>query len=210
MTAFLVVDDHELMRKGVGQLLLGLRPGATVIEVGKADDALAALHTQRIALVVLDLGLQGRSGIDLLAEVHRQWPTQLVLVLSGFAESSWARRALAAGARGFISKTSAAEELRGAVLHVLDGGRYVSESLAQGLAADLAAGVARTPLELLSTRELEVLRQVARGSSLKEIASNLHLSEKTVGTYRARLATKLSLSTNVELTRFALEHGIAD
>jgi len=210
MTSFLLVDDHELMRQGVRQLLLALRPGATVTDVGTAEDALASLRTTRVDLVVLDLGLKGRSGFDLLSDLHRELPEQLVLVLSGYTEVAWARRALAAGARGYVAKTSAADELGTAVVRVLGGGRYVSPELAEGLAADLESGPSCSPLESLSGRELEVLRLVASGSSLKEIAAQLHLSEKTVGTYRSRLATKLGCSSNVELTRLALLHGLAD
>ena len=100
MTSFLLVDDHELMRQGVRQLLLALRPDATVSDVGTAEDALACLRATRVDLVVLDLGLKGRSGFDLLSDLHRERPDQLVLVLSGYTEVAWARRALAAGARG--------------------------------------------------------------------------------------------------------------
>ncbi|MDP1823714.1 MAG: response regulator transcription factor [Archangium sp.] len=210
MATFLVVDDHELMRSAVRHLLLALRPGSTIEEAGTADLAQQAVERARVDLVVLDLGLEGRSGLDLLAELNRKWPEQRVLVLSGYSEDSWARRALASGARGYVAKSAAADELRGAVSHVLEGGRYVSAALAEGLAADLGSGVVRTPLELLSARELEVLRQVAKGASLKETAAVLHLSQKTVETYRARIAAKLGLSSNVALTRFALRNGIID
>lgn len=210
MTSFLLVDDHELMRQGVRQLLLALRPGATITEAGTADEALASIRAARVDLVLLDLGLKGRSGFDLLSDLHREWPEQLVLVLSGYTEVSWARRALGSGARGYVSKTSAAEELEHAVTRVLNGGRYASPALAESLVSDLASGPTGSPLESLSGRELEVLRLVATGSSLKEIAAQLHLSEKTVGTYRSRLATKLGCSSNVELTRLALLHGLAD
>lgn len=210
MTSFLLVDDHELMRQGVRQLLLALRPGATVTEAGTADEALASIRAARVDLVLLDLGLKGRSGFDLLSDLHREWPEQLVLVLSGYTEVSSARRALGSGARGYVSKTSAAEELEHAVTRVLNGGHYVSPALAEALAADLESGPSGSPLESLSGRELEVLRLVATGSSLKEIAAQLHLSEKTVGTYRARLATKLGCSSNVELTRIAMVHGLID
>lgn len=210
MAAFLIVDDHELMRQGVRLLLSELVAGSSFEEAGSTETALEQLRQARFELVILDLGFQGRGGLDLLGEIHRLWPEQRVLVLSGYTEASFARRALAVGAQGFVAKTSAADELRGAVLHVLEGGRYVSACLAEGLAGDLAAGVVKTPLETLSNRELEVVRQVAMGSSVKAIAALLHLSEKTVETYRARISQKLSVSSNVELTRFALRNGLVD
>jgi DNA-binding NarL/FixJ family response regulator len=205
----LLVDDHGVVRAGLALLLRAALPR---VELGEATDIVSAqqaIDAHDWSLVILDINLPGRSGLELLQALSASHPKLPVLVMSAYPESGFASRSLRLGARGYVTKSSAADELVGAVTQVLAGRRYVSRALAEQL-ADEVVHEDLEPLKRLSHRELEVLRLVARGRSLKEIASELNLSEKTIGTYRARLGEKLGLRSNVELTRFAIQHGLVD
>lgn len=210
MTRFLVVDDHEVVRRGTRQVLAEGFPGAAFGEAGAAPDALARLAAERWDLLVLDINLPGRSGLEVLEDVQRQWPKLPVLVLSGYPEEEFAVRCLRLGAAGYLTKSSASDELVAAARKALDGGKYVTAALAERLAAVLGGGLRGEPHEALSSRELQVVKLVASGKTMKEIAAELHLSEKTIATYRARIAEKLGVSTNVELTRYALQHKLVE
>ncbi len=210
MRRLLVVDDHEVVRRGTRQVLAEGFPGAAFGEAGTAAEALAALQAGRWDLLVLDINLPGRSGLEVLEDVRRQWPQLPVLVLSAYPEEEFAVRCLRLGASGYLTMSSAADELVAAARKALEGGKYVTAALAERLAAVLGGGVQSEPHEALSGRELQVVRLVATGRSMKEIAAELHLSEKTIATYRARIADKLGLSTNVELTRYALQHKLVE
>ena len=202
----LLVDDHEIVRRGLAALLRAELPGVVLSEASTVAQALELVGKEAFSLVVLDLNLPGRSGFELLAQVASTLP---VLVLSGYPESGFAARALKQGARGYVTKATAATELVSAVQHVLAGRRYVSRALAEAL-AEAVVSDDPNPVSRLSHRELEVIRLIAQGRSLREIALELNLSEKTIGTYRARLGEKLGLKTNVDLTRFALQHQLID
>ncbi|MBL8941357.1 MAG: response regulator transcription factor [Archangium sp.] len=202
----LLVDDHEIVRRGLAALLRAELPGVVLSEASTVAQALELVGKETFSLVVLDLNLPGRSGFELLAQVASTLP---VLVLSGYPESGFAARALKQGARGYVTKATAATELVSAVQHVLAGRRYVSRALAEAL-AEAVVSDDPNPVSRLSHRELEVIRLIAQGRSLREIALELNLSEKTIGTYRARLGEKLGLKTNVDLTRFALQHQLID
>lgn len=206
----LVVDDHEVVRRGLRLVLSEGLPGAELGEAGSADQALATLAFEPWDLLLLDINIPGRSGLDVLEEVRRRWPRLPVLVVSAYPEEEFAVRCLRLGASGYVTKSSASDELLAAVRKVLAGGRYVTASLAERLAAVIGGDVRHQPHEALSTRELQVVRLVATGHTLREIAAELRLSEKTVGTYRARIAEKLGLSSNVELTRYALQHKLVE
>jgi DNA-binding NarL/FixJ family response regulator len=179
-------------------------------EAATYAQAISRLHDQRWELVLLDLNMPGRGGLDLLAEVRRLWPRLLVLVVSAYAEEEFALRCLRLGAQGYVMKTAGSKELVAAVRKVLGGGKYVTPLLAERLAAAAGGDLSQPPHELLSARELQVLRLVAMGRSLKEIADELRLSERTIATYRARLATKLGLCSNVEIARYAMQHRLVD
>ncbi len=210
MTHFLLVDDHEVMRAGIRQVLSGGFPAAAFDEAGTAADGLARLEAGGTDLVVLDLAMPGRGGLELLEEVKRRWPRLPAIVLSAYPEEEFAIRCLKLGASGYVAKSSAAHELVTACRTALEGRKYVTPLLAERL-ANLVDGTApHAQHETLSPRELQVLRLVASGRSLKEIAAELALGEKTISTYRQRIAVKLGLSTNVELTRYALHHGLVD
>lgn len=210
MIAVLVVDDHEVVRRGLRQVLAEGFPGARVGEADGAATATAQLSAGHWDLVLLDVNLPGPGGLALLDEVKRAWPRLPVLVVSAYPEGEFAVRCLRLGASGYVTKDCAGDELVAAVRKVLAGGRYVSAALAERLAG-LISGLERPPPhEALSRRELEVLQLVARGRTLKEVAVALEIAEKTAATYRARVSEKLGLSSNVELTRYALKHGLGD
>jgi two-component system, NarL family, invasion response regulator UvrY len=206
----LIADDHEIVRRGLRDILADEFPKLRVTEARHAREALEAARKQTWDLVLLDIKMPGRSGLDVLEELKTLHPKTPVLVISAFPEEEYALRAFKLGAAAYVSKEGASDELLAAVHKALAGGRYVTPSLAERLAATLSGETPATPHEALSNRELEVLRLVAAGKTIKEVAAELNLSEKTVGTYRLRLSKKMGLSTNVELARYALQHRLVD
>lgn len=210
MLKILVVDDHELVRRGLKQFLEEEYPRAKFGESGEVAEARALLKKHDWNLIVLDINLPGGSGLDLLEEARRLRPTAAILMLSSYPEEEFAVRAFKRGASGYLTKSSVADEMLRAVKRVLAGGKYVSASMAETLASALGAPEVDAPHDLLSPRELEVLRRVALGHKIKAIAVDFSLSEKTIATYRARISEKLGLGTNVELTRYAMQHGLVE
>jgi two-component system, NarL family, invasion response regulator UvrY len=210
MNRFLIVDDHAVLRRG----LLGLlRDEYADLQVGEARDAREAnalLLQQEWDIVVLDINLPGPSGLEVLAEIRRLHARTRVLVLSAYSEEEIALRAFQLGATGYLNKQTAFDELLVAVRRILAGGKYVTSSLAERMAATLGGEIQAAPHEALSARELQVLRLIAMGRTLKEIAAELAVSEKTVATYRARISEKMRLGTKVELTRYALQHKLVE
>jgi two-component system, NarL family, invasion response regulator UvrY len=206
----LIADDHEVLRRGLKDILADEFPKLRVTEARNAQEALEAARQQSWDLALLDIKMPGRSGLEVLEELKRLHPKMPVVIISAFPEEEYALRAFKLGALGYVSKEGASDELLAAVRKALAGGRYVTPALAEKLAATLSGETPVTPHETLSNRELEVLRLIAAGKTLKEVAAELNLSEKTVGTYRLRLAKKMSLSTNVELARYALQHKLVD
>ncbi|MGD0947542.1 MAG: response regulator transcription factor [Candidatus Binatia bacterium] len=210
MTTILIADDHAVVRRGLRDILAEAFPEANIAEAGDSGQATQLLLKQAFDLVVLDINMPGRSGLEVLEEARRLRPRTRVLVLSVYPEEAFAIRAFKLGAAGYLNKQSAPEELVAAVKRVLAGGKYVTAVLAERLAAVLGAEIEQAPHETLSNRELQVLRLIATGKTLKEIAAELSLSEKTVATYRVRITDKVGLSTNVELARYALQHRLVD
>jgi DNA-binding NarL/FixJ family response regulator len=207
MYRVLLVDDHAVVRKGVKAILEDQLPGVTVVEAASGAEALPLLD-QPLDVVVLDLSMPGRSGIDLLAEMKHRKPKLPILIMSLFGEEQFAARALRAGASGYLTKSAAPEQLVTAIAKVARGGRYVSESFAEQLAASFGEASDRPLHEGLSDREFEVLRRIASGKSVGEIASEMHLSVNTISTYRTRLLQKMKMSSNAELMRYALDHDL--
>jgi DNA-binding NarL/FixJ family response regulator len=207
MQRVLLVDDHPVVRKGMKAILAEGIPGVVVDEAGDGDEALARLSTP-YDVVVLDLAMPGRSGIDLLVEIRHRHPKLPVLIMSLHGEEQFAVRALKAGASGYLTKAAAAEHLVAAVAKVARGGRYVTEALAERLAAGVGSDGESAPHEKLSHREFEVMRGIASGKTASEVAAEMKLSVKTVSTYRARLLEKMGMSTNAELTRYAIENHL--
>ena len=210
MMRILLVDDHEILRHGLKQLLGEIFPDAVFGEAATVVQARAMMVGQLLHLMLLDINLPGGSGLDLLEEARRNQAGVVVLVLSSYPEEEFAVRAFQAGADGYLTKGSVSSELYVAVKKVLAGGKYVSAALAEKLARVLSVPSLQLPHESLSPRELDVLLLVAKGRTIKEIAGELCLGEKTIATYRKRAADKLGLTTNVELARYALQHRLVD
>ena len=208
--AVLVADDHPLFRRGIVELLAETPDMQVVAETGTADEVLAGLRRADVDVVVLDLGMPGTNGVDLLDRIRREWPALPVLVLTVYPEDLYAVRALRAGAAGYLTKDSAAEELIQAIQRVRAGRRWVSPRLAEHLAALLERDPDRPAHDALSNREFEVLRRIGAGQTATLISRSLHLSPKTVSTYRARILEKLDLRTTSDLIRYALKHGLTD
>lgn len=204
----LIADDHPVVRRGLKQIL---SESAAIAEVGEAADPQQVLDLARSRdwdVIVLDLALPGRGGLDVLKELKQDRPKRPVLILSMHAENQYAVRALRAGASGYLTKETASDTLLAAIGKVARGGRYVTPSLAEQLAARLHVDDAQPLHATLSDREFQVLRFLASGSTVGEIAALLSLSVKTISTYRARILEKTGLRNNAELMKYALEQGL--
>ena len=210
MYRLLMVDDHALVRRGLRSILEEDLPGVRVEEAGDAREGLAALRRDPADAVVLDIGLPDRNGLDLLKRIRQEWPQLPVLVLSMYDEQQYGLRVMRAGASGYLTKSSAPENLVLAIQRVLHGGRYVSPSLAESLASHLSGEEQVEPHSRLSDREFQVLRLIASGHSVSEIARALCLSVKTVSTHRTRLLKKMQLKNNAELTHYAISRRLVD
>jgi two-component system invasion response regulator UvrY len=210
MLKVLIADDHTVVRHGLKEILTRELGKIKIAEARDAREATALLTKDKWDLVLLDINMPGRSGLEVLNDARQLCPTAAVLVLTAFPEKEFAIRAFKLGAAGYLNKQSAFDELLTAVKHVLGGKKYVTASMAEILASNLGAEQKQVPHETLSNRELQVLRMIAAGRTLKEIASELSLSEKTVGTYRMRITEKMQLANNVELTRYALQHQLVE
>ena len=206
----LITDDHAVLRRGLKQILEDGFGRIQFGEAANASEAVAHVAREHWDLVMLDITMPGRSGLDALKEIKAVKPNMRVLVLSVHSEDQFAVRVLKAGASGFLNKDSAPEELVKAVRKVLGGGRYVSTSLAEKLAMKLDKPGDQLPHQTLSDREFQVLRMIGSGKTVSEIATELSLSVKTVSTYRARILEKMNLNTNAELTRYSFEHKLVE
>jgi two-component system invasion response regulator UvrY len=208
MKKVLIIDDHEVLREGVKRVL-GKQPSMpTFGEASSFQEALKLLREQDWDVAVLDISLGDRSGLEILKELKQIRPRLPVLVLTMHSEEQFARRALKAGASGYITKDSPRAELVTAVNKVMSGGRYISAAVAEKLVFDRDLG--RPPHEGLSEREFEVLRLIASGKTVGEIASLLSLSDSTISTYRGRILEKMRMKTNAELTHYAIQNKLAD
>jgi len=208
MPRVLIADDHAVVRAGLRQLLESDTSIREICEAATGRETLELLHGRDWDLLLLDIFMPDRSGLDILRHVHTAHPRTRVLVLSGLPERQYALNVLRAGASGFISKESAAEELLKAVKLVLSGHRYVSSSLADLLVSDLDGDPAQPLHARLSQREFQILCKLASGRSVSEIAAELCLSVKTVSTYRSRILEKMNFTTNADLTTYALHSGL--
>src|SRR5256885_966861 len=210
MKRILIIDDHEVLREGVKRIF-DKPPGSVVFgEASTAPEALKRLREQHWDVAVLDLNLGGRDGLEVLKEMRQIRPRLPVLILSMHSEEMFARRAFKAGASGYITKDIPRSELVSAINKVIEGGSYVSPTLAEELVVDLRRGTDRPPHELLSDREFEVTRLIASGKTVSEIADMLSLSAGTISTYRMRILEKMGMKTNAELTRYAIHNGLVE
>jgi len=210
MIRILIVDDHVVVRDGVKKIFHEKPDEAVFGEASTVEEALQLIHEGCWDVVVLDISLGQRSGLDVLQELKQLRPKLPVLIFSMHAEEQYARRAFKAGAAGYITKDSARAELVTAINKVIAGGKYVSPALAEKLVFDMARGTDGPPHEALSQREFEVMRLIALGKAISEIAEFLSLSERTISTYRARILEKMSMKTNAELTHYAVKNSLVE
>lgn len=208
MTRVLIADDHAIVRRGLERIIRDEFGDWEIGEAGTADEVMRQVRDATWDVMVLDISLPDRSGLDLLVEIKALRPSLPVLILSMHAESQYAMRALKCGASGYVSKESASAELVNALKRVMGGGKYVSAAVAESL-ADVALGnSSSTPHEGLSNREFTVLVGLGQGRAVGELAAELGLSVKTVSTYRSRMLEKMGLRTNADLVRYVIEHGL--
>jgi DNA-binding NarL/FixJ family response regulator len=210
MKRILVADDHSIVRKGLKETLEEELGKLHFGEAGNNQQVLEQVWKEKWDLVMLDINMEERSGLEVLEEIRKARPKLPVLILSMYPVEEFGVRALKLGAAGYINKQSAPEELVTAVRSVLSGGRYISAALADRLAADVQRGTEIPLHQSLSTREYQVMRMIAKGSTLKEIAAELSISVKTVGTYHTRILTKMGLRNDIQLTRYALLNKLVD
>lgn len=210
MKRVLIADDHALMRKGLKETLEDEFGQMTFGEAENSAQVLEMVTKQKWDLLLLDINMEGRSGLDALADIRKIKPKLPVLILSMYPEQDFAVRALKLGASGYISKRLASDELVAAVKKAFEGGRYITPTVADQLAADLNRESGRKPHETLSNREFQIMQMIASGKSLKEIAAELRISVKTVGTYHGRLLGKMGMNSDIELTRYALMNKLVE
>jgi DNA-binding NarL/FixJ family response regulator len=207
MNRILIVDDHPLMRQGLAMTIDPEPDLSVVAQAEDAEQALEALEENNLDLAIVDISLPGMSGLELLKHMQALKPELKVLVVSRHDEALYAERAIRAGARGYVMKLEASEVIVKAIRRILNGGIFVSDEINERLLLGLARGrdsLAKSPLEVLSDRELEVFELTGRGQSTREIAEKLHLSIKTVESYRARIKDKLNLGNAAELMQHAV------
>lgn len=210
MTRIVLVDDHAIVRRGL-RGILEENPGFQVVgEAGDWGELRRVLREHAVDVVVLDIGLPGRSGIEIVQSLVEEHPTVKVLMLSIYPEDQYGLRALKSGAAGYLNKSSAPEELVRAVETVASGRKYVSGALAQALVDNLTGATDEAPHERLSNREFQTLCLIAQGKRLADIAEALALSPKTVSVYRARILEKMGLANNAELTHYALKNKLVE
>ncbi len=205
-----IADDHEIIRRGLKQLLSSEEDFRVVGEASNAAVLLELLKKIRCDVLLLDISMPGRSGIEVLKDLHRFFPSVRVLVLSIFLEDQYALRAIKLGACGYLTKETAADKLIHAIRKVAAGKKFITETLAENMALHLAEKEAEKPHECLSEREFEVMKMLASGKSVSQIAGELFIHIKTVSTYRKRILEKLHLKNNVELVRYCMEHHLID
>jgi DNA-binding NarL/FixJ family response regulator len=208
MKRILIIDDHEIVRDGLKNILNEEPEDIAFGEASTSPEALSLAAEHDWDVVVLDLSLGGRSGLEILKELKQIRPRLPVLILSMHSEEQYARRAFKAGAAGYITKDSPRAELVKAINKVATGGKYVSPALAEELVVDLERRGDLPPHENLSDREFEVMRLIASGKTVGEIASLLSLSDSTISTYRARILDKMGMRTNAELTHYAIKNNL--
>ncbi|MGC9471995.1 MAG: response regulator [Bacteroidales bacterium] len=206
MIRVLIIDDHPIVRQGISQILSELDVVVETTGAGTVEEGLKRFLKEKYDVVLLDISMPGRSGLDAIKDFKKIGPSVPVLMLSMFPEEQYAIRAMRSGASGYLTKNSAPDELVAAVKKVLDGGKYITLSLAEKIFDGLDGS--DEPTRKLSDREREVLLGITRGKTIREIAAYLHLNEKTVSTYRSRLLEKLSLSSNADIVRYALREGL--
>jgi DNA-binding NarL/FixJ family response regulator len=210
MYRILIADDHPIVRRGLRQILEENRSVSNVDEAETGREALEKVKKGKFDMILLDISMPGMSGLETLEEIKRLKPALPVLILSIYPEEEYAVRVLKTGASGYLTKKSAPDELITAIRKLARGERYISPSLAELLATHLTGETEKPHHESLSNREFQVMRMIASGKSLKEIAGDMSLSPKTISTFRTRILQKLDLKSNAELIQYALKHGLME
>ncbi len=200
----ILVDDHEIVRKGLRQIIHDEFFHSEIEEAACADEAIRMIRHQKFDLVISDITMPGRSGLELLKQIHQEFPSLPVLILSIHREDQYAIRALKAGASGYLAKDSASLELIKAIRQVLSGRKYISPTVGELLAGGMSDKQIQYPHELLSDREFEVMKLIGNGKSVSEIAEQLSLSVATISTYRTRILEKVQLSSNADIIRYTI------
>jgi two-component system invasion response regulator UvrY len=207
MIRILIADDHSIVRRGLKEILLEEFPDAVVTAVSDGNELLREARASEYNIVISDLSMPGRNGLETLKQAKEEFPKLPVLILSMHPEDQYAIRVLRAGAAGYLSKESASDELVNAVRKILSGKKYITSDIAEKLAENLEHS-SKELHEMLSDREFDVLKMLASGKTVSEIADGLSLSVTTVSTYRARILFKTKMKTNAELTHYAIENKL--
>jgi two-component system invasion response regulator UvrY len=205
---FLIADDHAIVRKGLGQILREEFPDSIIQEVANSNEVLEQVRKDIWDIILLDISMPGRNGIETLKQIRTEGIKAPVLMLSMHPEEQYAIRVLKAGASGFMNKESATDELLVAVRKILSGKKYITNSVAEKLAETMTDKGGKSAHELLSDREMQVLQLLSSGKTVSEIGEEISLSVNTISTYRARILEKLSLNNNAELTRYAIDNNL--
>ncbi|MBC7950038.1 MAG: response regulator transcription factor [Chitinophagaceae bacterium] len=208
MIKILIADDHAVVRKGLKQILLEEYPSAKIGEVADAETLLAEVIKNEWNIVICDMNMPGRSGLDALTQIKQLAPQLPVLIMSMYPEDQYALRVLKAGASGYLGKDNIHDDIIKAVQTVQLGKKYITPTIAEKLANALGEDITALPHENLSDREFDVFKLLAAGKAVSDIASQLSLSATTVSTYRSRIMEKMNMRTNAELTRYALEKSL--
>ena len=204
----LICDDHKIVRIGLKQILQQLYGVSFIDEAGDGDEAIRQLKNNDFNIVLLDISLPGKNGLEVLQIIKSKWPSVSVLILSMYPQEQYAIRALKLGASGYLTKETAYEELLIAVKRISEGGKYISPSLAENLALFLDKDSVEKKHDLLSKREFEIMIKLANGKALNDIGNELLISIKTVSTYRTRIMEKMELTKNAELTKYCMENKL--
>jgi DNA-binding NarL/FixJ family response regulator len=210
MLKILIADDHPVVRRGLKQIIADTPDMAVGDEATNGWEVLNKVRAGDYDVVLLDIAMPGKDGLDVLTQLKHEKPRLSVLMLSMYPEQQFAVRALRAGASGYLTKESAPDELVGAIRKVSAGGKYVSSALAEKLALDLQGGGKQPPHETLSDREYRVMCLIASGKTVTEIARELSLSVKTISTYRRRILDKMKMKNNAELTHYTISRRLVD
>ena len=210
MLRILIADDHEVVRKGLGKVLVETLQPVQVDEAANGQEAVTKVLKNEYSLVVLDIKMPGKSGLDVLKEIKQRRPKLPVLILSMHPEEHFAIRAIRAGASGYLTKECAGDELVLAIRKALKGERYISGSLAEILAGGLEGDPEKPPHEILSDREYQVMLMIASGKTVGGIAKELCLSAKTISSYRTNLLLKMGMKNSAEITHYAIQNKLVD
>ena len=210
MIKILIADDHAVVREGVKHILSEMPDMVIAGEAGKGQEVLEKVGKNEYDLILLDIAMPGRDGLEILKDLKLQKPKLPVLILSMFPEEQYALRALKSGASGYLTKDSIPDELIKAIQKIVRGGKYISSSFSEKMLFSFDSDAEKPLHETLSDREYQVMRMIASGKTLKEIADELALSVKTVSTYRSRILDKMGMKNNVELTHYAVKHRLVD